>query len=600
MSPSLLLPKFSPPTRLYSAKALTLLCLLSLLLIPHPAQAQGLPAGWTAVPCDATGNTNGTTGFQGTQTGTLTRTGTYKDINDFITANPDYYDDGTYENAAGFYIRPTYLNADAGATVKVSAIGVESNSDYGSQEGMQARNFDYNNSNSDGFFTAPGYNNEALSGTLATNVSAGLTVYFKCVWLGNGPQPKYPTSLSLKVTTTVTTTGSVNYGKAGETSGLMATANASDSLGDTLSASVMSPDDTSPPPLVTSYIVHASIDSGTGIASTGFSGQAQMTVSNMVPYTDYPYGRGTYTDYSTANAQAFITALAVSDSRAVTIVGGRVTSKKLLIGGVDMNGDGLWRQVTNQFDTNGTLSDDIAISLGEKHNEVISGGLHTVDSTIKTDSTYLPGLIGNWATEGAKYLENSSAKNYNLQGSLGDPFIDTPPTAADIPKITNTFVGPTVDNTNNGTIIWNDAGITDHVFFKFTNGDNRQMYPTAYPTGNDGDKAIASANYYLNLHRPFESFPSHRAPDTVYRIATVYPASGTDLLTGEADIPMTVDDPGYATYGDGTNGLAINVHLNNPSVGWALSSNIASLLSNIPYPGYLVALDAVFSDNSYP
>ena len=335
------------------------------------------------------------------------------------------------------------------------------------------------------------------------------------------------------------------------------------------------------------HLVHLTVSAGqTSVALPG----GAVTLSSSVSCTASQGGNG-----SPGMGVSYAVQI---DSRMVTIVGGRSTFKKVLSGGVDANGDGLWQQVPNQF-INGTLSDDIAIPFGEKHNEVISGSLVPVDSTTKLSSTYLPGLFGNWATEGAQYLLNTSAKNYNLQGALGSAFVDTPPTAADIPEFTNTFVGPTVDDTNSGAIIWNDAGVTDHVFFKFTNGDNRHMNPTAYPTGNDGDGAIASANYYLNIHHPIESFPSHAPAMTVYRIATAYPVSGTNPLTGEADIPMTIDAPGYATYGtDGTNGLAATVHLNNPSVGWALSANVASLLSNIPYPGYLVALDVVFNGAS--
>lgn len=306
------------------------------------------------------------------------------------------------------------------------------------------------------------------------------------------------------------------------------------------------------------------------------------------------------TAITTSSASIGMGYTAQEDKRSVSIVGGRVTYKKLLIGGLDANGDGLWKQVMNQSDANGNLSDDIAIPYGEKHNEVISGGLHQVDSTSKIDAVYSPLLFGPWATEGAYYLENSSAKNYNLQGTLGDPLIDIPPTAADIPKIKNTFVGPTVDDSNSpSSVIWNDAGVTDHIFFKFTNGDNLSMRPTAYPTGNDGDKAIASANYYLNIHRPLESFLSHVPSMTVYRIATAYPVSGINSQTGQADIPLTVDTPGFATYGiGGTNGATVAVHFSNPDVNWDHAIDILAGVGSLPFPGELAILDQVFTGAS--
>ncbi len=293
-------------------KAFLLACLGLIMLVPRPAQAQALPSGWTAVPCDATGNTSGITGFQGTQSGTINRSSTYKDIYNFIASDPSYFDDGSYDTAASYLLDPTYL--DDGSTVATGSIGVETNSDYGSEEGMWARNFDYDQGITDGFLSAPGYNSEAINGSQATTVSGSLNVYYKCVWQGSGPQPAYPTSMSLLTAITLIATGDVDYANSGVTSGLTATANASDSLGDSLSASVSSPTDASPPPLTKYYLVQAPIDSGTGIATTGFSGTAQMTVNNTLPYSDAPAGRGSYTHQTVVNANALVTATAVPTS----------------------------------------------------------------------------------------------------------------------------------------------------------------------------------------------------------------------------------------------------------------------------------------------
>ncbi len=424
-------------------------------LAPRPAQAQALPPGWSAVPCDATGDTSGVTGFQGTQTGTLTRTGTYKDINDFILANPDYYNDGSYETAAAFYIRPAYLNADAGAAAPVNAIGVGSNSDPGSMYGMQALNY-FNTPGLGGVFDAPGYNNEAVFGTLATDVSAGLTVYFKCVWQGSGPQPAYPAAMSLKVTTTVTTTGNVNYRNSGLTSGLTATANASDSLGDSSSVLVTSPSDASPPPLVTSYIVHASIDSGTGIASYGFSGTAQMMVDNEVQYTDAPYGRGTYIHQATVNANAMITAQAAPDSRMVTISSslGQTSHKS-----------------TTNFDDDGVALPDPDLPTPDG-----TTNANSVKPTADDDEliVYAAAPAGSWA----------ASSSYTWHLVQGQPYLSSSD---------GTFTMPN-DPPNNYEALYSLASTTsgrEHVYIHLTDA---------------ADGANATNNYYISWHDPVENW----------------------------------------------------------------------------------------------
>ena len=129
------------------------MCLLSLTLCP--AYAQGLPAGWTAVSCDASGNPlpQYSNGITGTQSGSVTRTGTYDAIEKYVTANPDAYDTGNYEESAAYYLRPLFLND--GSTVAASAIDAGSSSDLGSTYGMQALNYpSYGNP---GFFRPSGY-----------------------------------------------------------------------------------------------------------------------------------------------------------------------------------------------------------------------------------------------------------------------------------------------------------------------------------------------------------------------------------------------------------------------------------------------------------
>jgi hypothetical protein len=436
-----------------------------------------------------------------------------------------------------------------------------------------------------------------INGSVTGDLSGQLFCYFKVYWYGSGPPSSYATflvSIDADAQANAYYPPSPWYSPC--TTGLSATATAivaGSGFSDTYFASDGDGalPDVRPP--TTLHVMRAPVDPVTHIAKVAVNATTHWVISNSVPYQTF--------GAATASGGSTVQAGAESDTRDVAIVGGRLTSKKLLIGGVDANGDGLWSRVPNQFDANGTLSDDIAIPLGEERDVVIDYQSKTVDTTTKIEATYSPALSGNWATEGAQYLENSSVNNYNLQGSLGDPLSDTPPTADDIPKITNTFKGPTVDDTNNGAITWNAAGTTDHLFFKFTNGDNRRMYPTAYPTGTDGDGAIASANYYLHIHRPFESFLSHRPADIVCRIATAYPAAGIDPQTGQMDIPMTIDSPYFATHGyatNGSNGIPVNIELNCPSVAWDQSVNALAGIGDLPFPGELAILDQIFTGAS--
>jgi len=292
------------------------------------------------------------------------------------------------------------------------------------------------------------------------------------------------------------------------------------------------------------------------------------------------------------------------DTRAVTISADcDPTSYKLLTGGLDANGDGNVARFVHKPEE---MKGDIGIPFGEQHTVTVDNGLGGTSTKLvvnekTTPVTYRGHLGGTWATQNSHYWWKSSLKNWSKDQSLYrvmELFPTTgPPGESEIDYLTNVYVGPTIDG-DTGAIIPNEVGAggaTDTLSFKYQNGDNRPNYPT----GNDGDGAIATASYTLKLHRLVESFPSHKPADTVYRIATAFPLAGIDPLTGQMDIPMTIDSPGYATYGtDGTNGAAVNVHLNNPSVAWDNAINTLSVFSSIPFPGKVGLLDVLFGGGS--
>ena len=329
-------------------------------------------------------------------------------------------------------------------------------------------------------------------------------------------------------------------------------------------------------------------------------GQTSVTLPLRVLSASLSYA----TAITSSSSSAGISYVIQPDTRSVTISADcDPTSYKLLTGGLDANGDGYVARFVHKPEE---MKGDIGIPFGEQHTVTVDNGLGGTSTKLvvnekTTPVTYRGHLGGTWATQNSHYWWKSSLKNWSKDQSLYrvmELFPTTgPPGESEIDYLTNVYVGPTIDG-DTGAIIPNEVGAggaTDTLSFKYQNGDNRPNYPTR----NDGDGAIATASYTLKLHRLVESFPSHKPADTVYRIATAFPLAGIDPLTGQMDIPMTIDSPGYTTYGtDGTNGAAVNVHLNNPSVAWDNAINTLSVFSSIPFPGKVGLLDVLFGGGS--
>ena len=191
--------------------------------------------------------------------------------------------------------------------------------------------------------------------------------------------------------------------------------------------------------------------------------------ASTAPYTPPPYGP----NYAQAGAQYTVAV----DLRMVTIsADADPTHYKLLTGGVDANGDGNCTQAIRVRDSDGTMKGDIGIPYGQQHQD--SDGLEVVSRTTR-NVTYSGHLIGPWPTQNANYWWNSSLKNWSETGNLYYvPIVlaaNGPPVETDIDKVKNVYVGAVVDS-DTGAIVPNEAGpngTTDHLFFKFQNGDNR-------------------------------------------------------------------------------------------------------------------------------
>ena len=446
-----------------------------------------------------------------------------------------------------------------------------------------------------------------INGSLTKDLTGQLRFYWRVQWMGMGaPTTPMPDHLSLCVKANLIATASVSYNSSVQGTGLSALATASDQVGgsgfgDAVTASAGDAGTVPSSSLTKLHLVTASVSplagsTTTGIAEAYLIGSTHTFVNNTVQYFvpgASPGASSVLNGQTQAYTSVTVAGGVKQDNRTVSIsADADPTYHKELAGGLDANGDGLVKpRVLNVRAADGTMSGDIGIPYGEQHTEQVSDGFGGTTSKLVVNATqmnvtYTGHLFGAWATWMSHYWWGSSLKNYYIDGSLWHINGLGLPTEGEIPILRNVYLGPIVDS-DVGTIIAKESGKSDNILFKFQNGDNRP----SYSTGNDGDGAIATTGYSLKIHVPFESFPSHKAPEIVYRIATAFPVSGINPVTGESDIPMTVDTPFFATYGDGTNGLPVMVHLNNPSVLWDLSADVSSLLSNVPN----AVLDAIFT-----
>ena len=140
-------------------------------------------------------------------------------------------------------------------------------------------------------------------------------------------------------------------------------------------------------------------------------------------------------------------------------------------------------------------------------------------------------------------------------------------------------------------VVVNDAGTVsgipqvDHIFFKYQNGDNRPSPWTPYITGNDGDGAIATANYYLSIHQGVELYPSKQLTEPFLR----------DIEEVEAG------QPGYASPG-----LTVNCTFNAPGAFWDyLGGGVGAMaeipgVDEVPWLGLFCAVAGIAIDHLKP
>ena len=282
-----------------------LLLMLALICSPAYAQYPGLANTWVPIPCYYNGvsinnpvSSNGYYTMYETLTGTAingTETNTYpKDMIDaaYSPGNPG---NAWYLTAASplqkvtpqtfftpgqngvYWVPPTY---PAPYCPIIRACNFAT-SDYGSLTG---------------FYNVPGdtlgtFRSGPINGSVTTNFSGTLEYFFKWVWNGSGaPTTPRPDHMMLLVKTSVAADAQVLYGTSHLTSGLTATATASDSFGETAGpVTAASPTDGPAHNGIVSaraggmHPVRALVNSF-GVAGVSFKGGAVCFADNPISY----------------------------------------------------------------------------------------------------------------------------------------------------------------------------------------------------------------------------------------------------------------------------------------------------------------------------
>ena len=298
-------------------------------------------------------------------------------------------------------------------------------------------------------------------------------------------------------------------------------------------------------------------------ASSGYPGGGYP--GGGYPGDGYPGSGGSGTLSGTAGCY-FTAAL---DTRGVSIstdIDSTYWKKRVSGGYVDANGDPVFSRVQHQPEPDGTMRGDIGLYYG-------SGDYSDPGNFIRV--TFASNVFGSWATNLSQYLWNTSLKNASYPGTLygvpPDPGIQTVMNLYRKPYILNETQTPTVvDACDAGDS--SGSPNTDHLFFKYQNGDNRPSPWTPYITGNDGDGAVATANYYLSLHQPYEFIKSNKH-------GIIQPGEGQEnILYQDASLDIKSNPP-YATPGNG-----VQCEWKAPSPFWGYAGQATSVLSNAPWP----------------
>lgn len=263
---------------LYLVKAIFLVFFVFTFL-PRPVQAQGLPPGWVAYPCDANGGSisacpnNGFYTMSGNEAISVNNSypAPYLRAVDYYSGNP--VPSGTDVSTYG-----STPNGPIPGTILYQGVSAQANAYNYDPDGYCGWYYTVNPT----MFGTP--SSGFVNGSYTSNATGQLFYYFKVSWGNQGaPTSPIPDHLDLLLKTTVQATASAGYGASAQTGGLSAIATASD---DQFNENVTATGGfiNTPAPVVGYHLVRASVDPGTGVAEVYLNGTVNTNAVNSVPY----------------------------------------------------------------------------------------------------------------------------------------------------------------------------------------------------------------------------------------------------------------------------------------------------------------------------
>ncbi len=502
---------------------------------------------WNGQPCDAQGNllnsqSDGSDFYDltGPQSGTVSNTYPPFMVSAAL-AYPSLYGDYLYAaNPTG----ATQLGASS-ASISFPSTVSSPNNRVGVYTPGFASAFNYGG-NGEGSYSIDaahgGPSSGPINGSVTTDMSGQLVLYFKMHWYGSGPAPTF---VDFLVSTWVYAQASADYESTQQTSGLSVKATATiDAFKETASASTGGRASSAGG----LHLVRAAVDPNTGIAEVYVNGTAHWVISNTVPYRVRnpsvalgDHGDYTYIGPAVAYGGSFVRAGAKQDSRDLTISAGVdvTNTKQVLLSGagvvsIDANGDQNFFQTPNTRTPDGTMHGDTIYTYVGHHDGA--------QDAFNTNWIYFtPNYSGNW------HYKAGTTHNGN---SIVVPNVVAPDTWKWSPS-----------ESQDG---W-DYGLCEMSLapnYAIVNGyaqgqDAPSVYNVGYSATDNTDQANASANYMMTLHDPVEkNYPDHKTSDFVNprQVSGNLISSGTsDTLGG--GIAIQID-------------YSLSISLTGPEASW--------------------------------
>ncbi len=397
------------------------------------------------------------------------------------------------------------------------------------------------------------YNNQSLNGSVNSVTDSPPIAQF--VYIGPGQAPDH---LNVLVHTSLSASAALYYNLDNAPASGLSSAAASDGIGASVTAEgAYTEPGGSVAPQTGGSARPMRLPVQGGVAQLSVPASVSVSASNLAPYGD---DGATETKFNASAA-----ATVQQDDRVVAI--GPVTNMK----GPEYNSDG-----SVVIDVNGDIQfvpTPHAVVDNAMYGDI---GLQIVFDNPDQDNyqslSFQGERYGNWTVPQSAYNWFSSLKQSGDSNTLIN--------ANDIiPDFTNRYALPVVMADSDAidpprnvapTINHGDTGKVDHIHLTYTEGL---------------DRATASADYYLNLHKSEEFLHSQRQSGTVFKELT----------------DLKADDPGFATLHE-----SVICHWNAPSAIWDyLGGGVDAMaeisgLDDIPWLGLFCATAGIAIDHLKP